>query len=91
MKFDDIIALARVLDNEHRFAPPMQCRDLARAVLALLTAEKPCGYDAADVANVDSDGYVTVFNQHSMRADDAHWAAVEVLRAVELAKEQNNG
>ncbi len=89
MTIDDIIALAK--DCAHNAAPDSAAQQLSRAVLALLTPDKPCGWDASDVTSVDSDGYVTIFEQQSMRADDALWAAVEVLRAVARAKEQGNG
>lgn len=88
MKLDEIIALARqcqgVMFNTAE-------RRLADAVLALLTAESPCIASVDDIVRVDSDGYITIYQNECMRADEAAWAAVEVLRAVERAKEQGNG
>lgn len=86
MTIDDIIALARVLDNDHRFQPPQQSRDLARAVLSLLAPDKPCGWEASDVADHDSDGYVNVFRITSLHPDEARWCAIQILRAAEKAE-----
>ncbi len=61
---------------------------LAHGVIDMLTADKPCMADPADIVNVDSDGYVTIYAQQSLRADEAAWCAVEILKAVEKAKAQ---
>lgn len=57
-----------------------------RAVLALLTAESPCIASVEDIVRVDSDGYVTIYAQQSLRGDEAQWCGVQVLRAAEKAE-----
>lgn len=95
MKIDELIALARSVASRYRMhaviAGSLQddANQLALGVLALLTPEKPCGWDASDVATDAGDGYVRVYAMRDLRADDeAPWAAVEVLRAVERAMER---
>lgn len=87
MTIDDIIKLARVLDNDHRFSPPVPCRELAHAVLALLKPDKPCGWEASDVAEWTMDGGVSVrLVEKWLSADEARWCAIQILRTAEKAE-----
>lgn len=69
---------------------------LARAVLALLTPDKPCGWDVSDVVEVEDveiDGKqfspaVHIRANGNLWPDEAAWCALEILKAAEKAKEQ---
>lgn len=90
-----IVELARaVRDNfmheaaKHGGLHETDAYQLAKAVLDLLVQDGPCGWDKADIVNVDSDGYVSVFAVRDLPADEAHWAALVILDAALAAKEQ---
>lgn len=90
MTIDDIIALAGAIvaeqDKRGGDDTPSAALALARAVLALLTPDKPCGWDASDVASDAGDGYVRVYALRDLHADEAQWCAVQILRAAEKAE-----
>ncbi|MGE0206142.1 MAG: hypothetical protein AB7E70_19535 [Hyphomicrobiaceae bacterium] len=90
MTIDELIALARSLTSETLKLPHDVIyggNKLARAVLALLTPDALCIASVDDIVSVDSDGYVTVYPMHSMRGDEAHWVAIEILKVALAAKE----
>lgn len=92
MKIDEMIALAReVEDGGYYNAAEVERegRRLARAVLALLTPEKPCGWDESDVAYAGLDG-VHVYSSIHTNADELHWAALVLLRAAESLRAKEN-
>ncbi len=89
MTIDDIIKLAR--DCAHNTAPDSSAQQLAHAVLALLQPDKPCGWEASDVAEWTMDGGVSVrLVEKWLSADEARWCAIQILRAAEKA-EVNHG
>jgi hypothetical protein len=87
---DELLVLARdVARNGSECDSPAE--QLARAVIALLQPDKPCGWDASFVVEqrddiIDGPPQLQI-HEATTSADEAHWAAVEVLRAVEKAKE----
>lgn len=82
-RIDSLVQLARVLDNDYRFAPPMQCRELAREVLALLSPNMDCGY-SRDMTIVDqhADDRVSFDGFRKTTRDEAHWLLVKALGEV---------
>ncbi len=95
MTIDYIIALAGAIVGEHsqRGGDDTPHVALARAILALLTPDKPCGWDAEFVARVTApnvEGYCFFEVEHLEAAwpHEAHWAAVEILRAASQARKE---
>lgn len=98
MTIDELIALARgvIAHNAEVRTVSSELADyldndtadgqLARAVLSLLAPDEPCIASVDDIVSVDSDGYVTICAQQSLRGDEAQWCGVQVLRAAEKAK-----
>jgi hypothetical protein len=93
MTVEGLVEMARVLDNDYRFAPPKQCRELARGVLDLLGADFPCGwpkpYDRGQWVDWDVEGNPV------MEPDEARGIAVALLKAADSAEarsgESSNG
>ena len=78
-----------VSDDESQHEHFERAEQMAHSILALLTCDQPCSISAVDVVNVDSDGYVTIYEQQSLRADDeAHWCVLTALDAVMREKER---
>lgn len=95
MKLDYIIALAGAIVHEHsqRGGVDTPHVTLARAVLALLTPDKPCGFAAED-AGVIAEMLAAKADDAELSDDELHYIAIEMLKLRErraAEEEQSNG
>jgi hypothetical protein len=95
VKLADIIATAHDVARIHgKYGPPNnQAAALAIAILALLGNDE-CGWEPDMVVRLDmahpSKAYVSV-ERNNLNVDEARWAALEILKAAEVAEEQADG